>query len=71
MTKLEYKFMNNNSNNIYIYISPAQVNNNSNKNNNNKNCPTHGFNQTQLNPCGLGWVGFFLTHYGELGRKTC
>ena len=38
---------------------------------NNKNCPTHGFNPTQPNPCGLGWVGlnFFLTHYGGLGQK--
>ena len=35
---------------IYIYIYIAQVNNNSNK----KNCPTHGFNLTQPNPCELG-----------------
>ena len=40
-----------------IFFS-AQFNNNSNK----KNYPTHGFNLTQSNPCGLGWVGlnFFL-----------
>ena len=34
-----------------IFFS-AQFNNNSNK----KNCPTHGFNLTQPNPCGLGWT---------------
>ena len=51
-----------------IFFS-AQFNNN----NNNKNCPTHGFNLTQPNPCGLswtyvmGWVGFFLTHRDGLG----
>ena len=46
---------------IYIYIYFAQFNNNSNK----KNCPTHGFNPTQPNPCGLGWVGLDL--YDGLG----
>ena len=36
----------------------AQFNNNSNK----KNCPTHEFNPTLPNLCGLGWVGlnYFL-----------
>ena len=53
-----------------IFFS-TQFNNNSNK----KNCPTHGFNLTQPNPCGLdwayvmGWVEFFLTHHGGLGQK--
>ena len=58
-----------------IFFS-AQFNNNSNK----KNCPTHGFNPTQPNSCGLGrvgldlcdelsWVEFFLTHHGGLGQK--
>ena len=58
------------------YIFFVQFNNYSNK----KNCPTHGFNPTQPNPCGLGWVGldlcdglgwveFFLTHHGGLGQK--
>ena len=39
-----------------------------------------GFNPTQPDPCGLGWVGldlcdglgwveFFLTHHGGLGQK--
>ena len=27
---------------------------------NKKNCPTYGFNPTQPNPCGLGWVGLDL-----------
>ena len=50
-----------------IYFFSAQFNNNSNK----KNCPTHGFNPIQPNPCGLGWVGlnFFLTHHDGLGKK--
>ena len=50
-----------------IFFFFAQFNNNSNK----KNCPTHGFNLTQPNSCGLGWVGlnFFLTHHGGLGQK--
>ena len=34
-----------------IFFS-AQFNNNSNK----KNYPTHKFNPTQPNPCGLGWT---------------
>ena len=46
---------------IYIFFFFAQFNNNSNK----KNCPTHGFNPTQPNPCGLGWVGLDL--YDGLG----
>ena len=33
-----------------------QFNNNSNK----KNYPTNGFNPTQPNPYGLGWIGFDL-----------
>ena len=33
-----------------------QFNNNSNK----KNCPTHGFNPIQSDPCGLDWVGLDL-----------
>ena len=36
----------------YDIFFSAQFNNNSNI----KNCPTHGFNPTQPNPCGLGWV---------------
>ena len=43
---------------IYIYIFSVQFNNNSNK----KNCPTHGFNLNQHNPCGLGWVGLGWTY---------
>ena len=31
-------------------------------------CQTHEFNLTQPDPCGLGWVEFFLTHHGGLGR---
>ena len=31
----------------------TQFNNNSKKK---KNCPTHRFNPTQPNPCGLGWT---------------
>ena len=62
---------------IYLYLFIfAQFNNNSNK----KNCPTHGLNPTQSDPCGLGWVGldlchglgwikFFLIHYGGLDKK--
>ena len=54
-----------------------QFNNNSNK----KNYPTDGFNPTQPNPYGLGWIGFDLcdgldwikkknlTHHGGLGQK--
>ena len=38
-------------------------------NRNKKNCPTHGFNLTQPDPCGLGWVEFFLIHHGGLGQK--
>ena len=38
-----------------IFFS-TQFKNNSNK----KNCPTHGFNPTQPNPCGLSWVGLDL-----------
>ena len=55
-----------------IYIFPTQANNNSNKK---KNCPTHGFNPTQPDPCVLSctpvmsWVGFILTHHGRLGQK--
>ena len=41
---------------------------------------THGFNPTQPDPCGLGWVEldlydgsgwfeFFFTHHGGLGQK--
>ena len=58
-----------------IFFS-EQFNNNSNK----KNCPTHGFNPIQSDPCGLDWVGldlcdglgwveFFLTHHGRLSQK--
>ena len=49
----------------------AQFNNNSKK----KNCPTHGFNPTHVGWVGLdlcdrlGWVEFFLTHHGGLGKK--
>ena len=28
-----------------------------------------GLGRIQLNPCGLGWVEFFLTHHGGLGQK--
>ena len=51
----------NSSNKCDIFFFSAQFNNNSNK----KNCPTHGFNPTQPNPCGLGWVGLDL--YDGLG----
>ena len=27
-------------------------------------------NLTQPDPCGLGWVGFFLTYHAGLGWKT-
>ena len=55
----------NSSSKCDIFFS-AQFNNN---NNNNKNCPTQGFNPTRPNPCGLGWVEFFLTHHDGLSQN--
>ena len=48
----------------YIYFF-AQFNNNSNK----KNCPTHGFNPTQPNPCRLG-ASTLLSRGGTSPRTT-
>ena len=48
-----------------IFFS-TQFNNNINK----KNCPTHGFNPTQPNPCGLSWVEFFFDPLWWIGSKN-
>ena len=48
-----------------IYIFFAQFND-SNK----KICSTHGFNPTQPDPCGLGWVEFFFDPPWWVGSKN-